>query len=362
MAELFGNFEINRVPRWPIMSRLLTASVVLHGLFFVAVVYVPKLQSLFRVAGEFAGIQFVNEDYDKTLIGQRATLVKLEPYQKLYYPPDYFAPNAPVGPDPMLMAQQAPPPPPVFIPRPRPVPRMRARRIPTPAASPTPQPAASPEVAKASASPTPGATPTLDEKARAEAEKKLDEVAGKYNTPRPPTINTKPFADLATKGKEMIEQGSLKLDGTIDVTAEGERNEDGTLNRDTVKLDGFATDAKLEEFARALVNAISESKVLVVLKGAKTVKMSLKLDGQNVSIKIVSEVESEARASEMLNGLGLMLAAGRIAKQGTDEGELYKNLKVDRDGKQFLMTFEMPRDAAGKMIAQMLAKQKPSGD
>ena len=90
MSELFDRFEINRAPRWPLMSRLVALSIVLHGIFLVALVYVPQLSSMLHVAGEFAGIKFVSEDYDQTLVGERATVIQFAPHEKLYYPPDYF--------------------------------------------------------------------------------------------------------------------------------------------------------------------------------------------------------------------------------------------------------------------------------
>ena len=79
MAELFERFEVDRVPRWPLLSRLVALSVVLHGVFFVAAAYVPTLRSLLFVAGTVSGFKIVSEDYDPTLVGRRATIVKLEP-------------------------------------------------------------------------------------------------------------------------------------------------------------------------------------------------------------------------------------------------------------------------------------------
>jgi hypothetical protein len=115
MSELFDRFEVNRAPRWPLMSRLVALSLVLHGVFLVAVVYVPTLRGLLRVATAMSGIEFVSEDYDKSLLGQRATIIKLEPHEKLYYPPDYF--GAPAVEEttqlqPEVVQQAAPPPPP----------------------------------------------------------------------------------------------------------------------------------------------------------------------------------------------------------------------------------------------------------
>src|SRR5215208_5050171 len=127
MGELFDRFEVNRTPRWPLMSRLVALSVVAHGLFLVAVVYVPTVRSMLWVASNVSGIKFVSEDYDPTLIGQRATIVKLEPHEKLYYPPDYFG-AAEVAEttqlDAMVIEQPIPPP----LPPPAPVYRPRRPR------------------------------------------------------------------------------------------------------------------------------------------------------------------------------------------------------------------------------------------
>ncbi|PYS77775.1 MAG: hypothetical protein DMF67_03460 [Acidobacteria bacterium] len=353
MAELFDRFEINRVPRWPLLSRLLALSVVVHGLFIVTVAYVPTLRSLLYVAGAVSGLKLVSEDYDPTLIGQRATIVQLAPHEKLYYPPDYFgAPEVAETSafDPTLVQQAAPPPPQVFYRPPR--------RAYTPRALPTPQPSPSPEVAKANPTPSPAASPTPDEAQRKAEEAEMDRVAKANGIERPPEINTKPFEDIALKGKELIDQGKLDLkNSTLDVTATAERNDDGTLKAETVKIEGLANDENMSLLAQQLITALSQSKVLVVLKGAKDVRIALKLDQQNVAIKVLSELPSEDDANKTANGCALLVALGRKAKQGTNEGELYNSLKFDNDGKQFSMSFEMPKDAAGKMIADMLAKK-----
>jgi outer membrane biosynthesis protein TonB len=351
MSELFDRFEINRAPRWPLMSRLVALSLVLHGLFLVAVVYVPTVRSMLWVASNVSGIKFVSEDYDPTLVGQRATIVKFEPHEKLYYPPDYFgSPEVAETTmlDAMVVQQAVPPPPPAPIYRPR---RPRTPRVVTPA-EPTPTPA---EVA--GATPTPSPAPLTDEEKRAEAE--MDRIAKESGIARPPgNINTKPFEDIAVKGKELFDQGKLNLDSVIDVTATAALNEDGTLKEETVKLDWkTASDQNTADLAQQLITAMSQSKVLVILKGAKDVRISLKLDQQNVKIEVLSDLPNADEAMKTALGCSALVAIGRSAKKGTNEGVLYDNLKFDSDGKQFAMNFEMPKDAAGKMITEMLAKK-----
>jgi hypothetical protein len=352
MSELFDRFEVNRAPRWPLMSRLLALSVVVHGLFLVAVVYIPTLRSMLYVASTVSGISFVSEDYDSTLVGQRATIVKFEPHEKLYYPPDYFgAPEVAETTqfDAMVVQQVAPPPlPPAPVYRPR---RPRTPRVVT-QPEPTPTPA---EVAQATPEPTP--TPLTEEEKRAEAE--MDRIAKENGIARPPgNINTKPFEDIAVEGKKLFDQGKLNFNSAIEVTATGEVNEDGTLKPETVKLNWVtASDENTAALAQQLVMAMSQSKVLVILKGAQNVTISLKLDQQNIKIGVMSDLPTEEEAMKTALGCSALVAIGRTAKKGTNEGILYENLKFDNQGKQFAMNFEMPKDAAGQMIKEMLAKK-----
>lgn len=346
MAELFDRFEINRAPRWPMLSRLLALSVVLHGLFLVAVVYVPTLRGILAVASDVSGLRLVSKDYDPTLLGQRATIIKLPPHEKLFYPPDYFgapevAETAPY--EPALVQQSAPPP--VYYRPPR--------RAYTPRTLTTPTP--TPELAKATPTPTPSAE---DEKKKAE-EAELDRIAKENGVERPPEVNTKPFEDIAQRGKELIDQGKLDLkNSTLDVTATAERDDDGTFKQESVNIKwNSASDANTADLAQQLVSAFSQSKVLSTLKGAKGVQMALKLDQQNVSVKLASEFPSDDAASKYAITYALFVVAERNHKKGTEEGELFNNLKVSTDGKQLVLTFEMTKDAAGKLITDMLAKK-----
>ena len=118
-----------------------------------------------------------------------------------------------------------------------------------------------------------------------------------------------------------------------------------------------ASDENTAALAQQLVTAMSQSKVLVVLKGAKDVRISLKLDQQTVKIAVASELPTETDAMNTAIGCSALVAVGKKVKQGTNEGILYENLKFDSAGKQFSMNFEMPKDAAGKMITEMLAKK-----
>lgn len=348
MAELFERVEVNRAPRWPLMTRLVALSVVVHGLFLLAVVYVPTLRNILHVAGTMSGIQFVSEDYDRTLLGQRATIVQLGPHEKLLYPPDYF--GAPAVEEttllqPVVVQQAAPPPP-------RPMPVYRPRRVRTPRPQPLATPTPEAEVAQATPSPTPD--PEQEKKADAE----MEQTAKQLGVDMVPKVNTKPFEEIAVSGKALFDEGKLNLSTTIEVTATAERNDNGTLKPETVKLNWVTTsDESTNKLAQELITALSESKVLLVLKGAKEVRLALKLDQENVSVKVISDLPSEDEAKKTADGYATLVGIGRLTKKGTNEGELYNNLNFASEGKQFTMSFEMPKAAAGKMIADMLQKK-----
>jgi hypothetical protein len=345
MAQLFESFEINRVPRWPLMSRLVALSVVAHGLFFVAVAYVPKLQSLFAVAGSLAGIKVVDQDYDKTLIGQRATLIRVgEPYEKLYYPTDYFgAPPLDPALDPMLVQNVSappPPPPPVFRTRPVHVPRP----TPTPSPEPSPSPAASPSPEVASQ--------TEEEKKQAEEE--LNKIAKENNVERPPgenEMNVRPLKDVLERAKQMLAEGKLDLKDTIEVTVEADRKADGSLENVVFKDPKGDPDAYT--LAQEFVTALSASKALVFLKDTRHMVMALKLDQQDVFVSVTTEADTELRAAQMSLGYGTMIAIVRRNKKGTDEGQIFDNMQVSSDGKQVLMKFQMSRDVAAAMLSKV---------
>lgn len=349
MAELFERVEVNRAPRWPLMTRLVALSVVAHGLFLVAVVYVPTVRSMLSLASSMSGIKFVSEDYDKTLIGQRATVVQFAPHEKLRYPPDYF--GAPAVEEttqlqPQVVQMATPPPPP-------PMPAYRPRPVRVPRARPTPQPSPSPEVAQATPSPTP--TPDDAEKQKAEAEiAKIEKETGVKR----PNINKKPFEDFASEAKKLYDEGKVDLSSGVEVTATGPVMEDGTLDPATTQMKWVSAENENNaKLAQMLLTAISQSKTFANLEGAKVVTMSLKLDDEKISISILSDLPTEADAKTKAEGYAGMVLLARISKGGTNEGELYKGLKFNYEGKQFRMSFELPRDAAGKILGEVLAKQ-----
>src|SRR6266498_4141763 len=90
MAELFANFEVNREPRWPIVSKLLVGSLAAHALAAACVLFVPGVRDAFNLASLISETRFVDKSYERTQIGDDVQLLELAS-NKFHYPEGYFA-------------------------------------------------------------------------------------------------------------------------------------------------------------------------------------------------------------------------------------------------------------------------------
>jgi outer membrane biosynthesis protein TonB len=332
MAELFADVEINRTPRWPRLLRLGIVSFVLHALFFAAFIYVPVLRDAFHIINDVSVAEYVDEDYEKTQILRGAVMVDAS--QKLQYPPGYFDMGKP-KPEPLVVERAMPVPTPRPASRPRPIPTP----TPTPEPSPTPQPAVDPaEVV--------GELPKSDE----ERDKKLDKIAADNNVERPPRINSKPFKDALAKAKKKRDDGKLDLSGSIEIVVTADRNPDGSLRNVVPKV--LKGDPNLVEVALDFVSALSDSHALVFLKDTNSLTMTVKANENTISASVESEVDTEARASQMANAFNVLVWAA--SKSDKDEAIYYKSTSVTSKGKDVIVNFSMPRATASALISKQL--------
>lgn len=361
MAELFTKFEVNKTPWWPRIAHLVGGSCALHLVLAACVLYIPGLRSAFNIAGEFRGAGFVNEDYDKTLIGERAQMIEF-PHERFQYPEGYFSngeqpmqqqlgQNAPI----IVQQYATPRPPPVVH-----MPRYRAPRQVTPrviaTASPSPQPSPSPvDTNKPATSANKDKKP--EEKlspAELEAEKKLDQIAAKNGIKRPKAINKKPFLDWLNDAKKMKDQGEINLDGTIEMIVEAEGiDAQGKLVEP--EINQKTGDPKLAALAKSLVSALSDSGALDFLGGTGHVLLSLSMNETDVTVSITTEMNTEKDANDKANAYSLLLTGASLAKSGGEEAAtIYKNTKVSSSGKQIILSFNMPRQTASDMLKKQL--------
>ena len=360
MAKLFENFELNRTPRWPHLARTLAASVFVHAALFAVVAYVPTVRSMLHIAGMFGGAEYVDEDYSRIDIRERAVMLKLDgPQEKLYYPAGYFnnyagqptAAPAPemIGAEVVQEARNVPPPQP-------------KRRTPEP--TPTPLPTPSPEQEEVAANegsatgePVAGETPA--EAVQPKTDEELDKLAADTKTKRFPKINSKPFKDLLAKGKEMMDAGVIDLKGDISMTIEADRNADGTLaNVEVTKVS--TTDEDLKTLALEFVQALSASRALSALEGTTHLTMEVESNTAQVSATVTTKMESEAMAKEKALGYNGMLFFGGFTKRGKDEEEIFKSTQISAKDNEITLKFAMTREAAAKLLDKQIPKATPA--
>jgi hypothetical protein len=365
MSELFANFEVNKQPRWPIVSKLLAGSLVLHVSLAACVLYVPGLRSAFNLASLIADTRFVDKAYEKTQIGADVQLVELAS-NKFHYPEGYFAPEGqmPVAPlpapgAPAFVSQAQPPavmPEVVLSPSPSPVPNAS----PSPAANSTASP--SQTIAQAKTSPTPAQSPAMTAD---EAQTKLDKTAEENNLslPKENEINKKAMKDFAAYANELRKQGKLDLNQPFEIIIEAELDKDGKLK--DAKFTKKAGDANLVDLFGHMVAALNDSGFLVYLKpvdkdnpGSKVV-FTVKQGDNEVLATVESEASSEESARVLAKGFQLALAIGAQSRAGKDEEALLRNTSAEPVGKKIVFNFTMPRQAVVDLIKKQLA-DKPS--
>lgn len=364
MTDLFANFEINNEPRWPLLARLSTGSLVLHVLFIISVFYVPGVRDTLNIASIFSSAEYVDAEYDKTSIEDQATVIDLA-QEKFQYPEGYFSTNTtdpafdPFGAQVIAEANNVapPPPPPVQqLPTPTPTP------VPSPSATPSPQPTSSPTLPGGAKTGEAVAEASATPKAKEDIDKDLNKIAAANNITRPDegAINKRPLKDWLARANELKVKGELDLSGVIELIIEAELDSQGKLhNPKVVQKTG---DPKLIEITKEFVAALSDSNALYFLKDpqfpeeTRQLRLTVKMDSTEVVARVETEAKTPERAKELATGYNALLLGGQILRSGKDEEVLYKNTKITADGKQLIVNFKMPRADA----AAMLSKQVPA--
>lgn len=170
------------------------------------------------------------------------------------------------------------------------------------------------------------------------------------------SLNVKPLRDVAAEAKELLGQGRLGSYTRVDVTAKGERNYDGTLKPDTVVFNwNTGGDEAATSLAQRLVSALSESRLFVVLEGAKEVSIRFRLDESNAFLSFAADMPSAEHAKRLADVYSALLQIAAVTKNRKIEGELYKSAKFEAAGGRLTFTFEMPKENLSRIIADARA-------
>ncbi len=361
MAELFDKFEVNRDPKWPLLSKLAGASLVLHLALVWVMIYVPAVRNTVNIAALIASTKFVDKDYVATQIDD----VQIISLEKFHYPEGYFALEGPAVNG--YVAKANDPFAPKIISQWRanePDPEASASPSPSPAASPSASPSASPTASPSvSAEVAQSASPSPSPDAQADAQKELEKTAAKINVtlPEENEINKKPLKDLAIKANDLKNQGKLDLNKPFKIVIQAKLGENGKLQN--FKFLDRAGDEVLNDLFTGMVAALNDSGLLVYLSGiskanpGSTIIISVEQGESEVLASLESEVTTPDDARQLAAGLNGMLAAGGLVRAGKDEAKLMKNTSATSDGKKVVVNFSMPRQT----VIDMLKKQVEPG-
>jgi hypothetical protein len=358
MPELFANSEVNGVPRWPILLKLVGGSLVLHATAFALLLYVPAVRDTFKLAALLANTGYVDEAYSKTEIGDDVQMLEL-PNAKFHYPPGYFATETELMLAQALQSQNAAP---IFpaselpLSTPTPTPEVLPSASPSPVASPA-------DTTNATAADTSKPEPKTPE----QAEQELNKIAAENSVVRPNEneVNTRPLKDWLARANALRDEGKLDLSSAVEITIAASLSPDCKIA--DAKVLQKAGDALLTEVAKDMVSAIGDSGMLSFLRDPKKItdptklscdemplQLTVKLDENEISARVETLADSPERASEMAKGYNGLLTIGQFAKRGKDEEVLYRNTKVTADGKQIVVNFSMPRQTASEMLKKQL--------
>jgi hypothetical protein len=354
MSELFEKFEVNREPRWKVLTRLIGASVVLHLVLMALVVYVPALREGLNIGALIANTRFVEKPYEATQFGDDVQLVQLS--DKFRYPDGYFTLEAQIdGKLPPQVAVNDP-----FAPKI--ISQASKERSVDPEASPSPSPAASASPAGspgASGSPSAAiaqASPTASPLTPDEAQKQLDKTAAENDLPLPAEneINKQVLKDFAKYADELRTQGKLDFNKPFEVVIEAQLDEKGKLK--DPKFKKKEGDENLVELFGKLVVALNDSGFLIYLQPITkdnpnaTVKITVKQGETEVLASVESETSSAQRAESLAKVLNTALYFGAGSRAGHDEEILMKNTNATQDGKRVVVNFSMPRQSVVDML------------
>lgn len=355
MSELFEKFEVNRDPRWKVLTRLLVGSLVLHLVLLWTAVYVPTVRDTLNIAALVASTKFVDKPYEATQIADDVQVVEL-----FRYPDGYFTPDGQVAAElpPAAVPGAADPFAPKIISQASSSPDVEPSPSPSPEASPSvspeasPAPSTSPSAAVAQASPSP-LTPE-------QAQKELEKTAEQNNVPLPDEnqINKKVLKDFAAYANDLKTQGKLDLNKPFEIVIEAELDEKGKLvNPRFTKKDG---DENLVDLFGKLVAALNDSGFLTYLQPISkdnpnaTVKITVKQGEQEVLASVSSEASSPQRAESLAKALNNLLYFGAGSRAGKDEEVIMKNTNATPEGKRVVVNFSMPRQSVVDMIKKQL--------
>ncbi|HEY8461939.1 MAG TPA: hypothetical protein VIM99_16230, partial [Blastocatellia bacterium] len=169
-------------------------------------------------------------------------------------------------------------------------------------------------------------------------------------------INTKPIKDQIQKLYQAKQDGILNIpDGKFKVGVEGSVNPDGTLANYHVHISSGIPE--IDESARAILAAVSESRALGPLSTLTSITMVLEID-QNAQLIVTGFTSNESDAINLKNLADVALFAARLRKADDQAAMvMLNNLKVKRTGTRIDAVISVSREMAKETLAKTMDKK-----
>lgn len=205
---------------------------------------------------------------------------------------------------------------------------------------------------------------------------KLDSDATADNKdPKQPNISSDPVTDfkpnkkplqdladdiLAKRADKQSKQSNLDLTKSFKVKMSGVLTEEGKLDPKKsgyVKLkDEEQGDQEMVDIAKAAIEAINNSGLFYYLKtlGVDKVDFTLIQDDKQIYAVISSSQKDENKAKSISSGFNNLLSIAKLAVKEEEVKTLLNSAKVEPQGKNFVLNFNIDKPTAQKMIEKKL--------
>lgn len=219
-----------------------------------------------------------------------------------------------------------------------------------------------------------GAETAKKEKEEAEKEAKKEESKQPDISSLPVAeeiINKKPLQDFGDGVLDKVTAKKVDLNKNFTVVMQGGITKDGKFDQKKskyVKTDG---DEDMVNVAKDAIEAIGDSGLLTYLQklGVENINFTLVQDDKQIYAIITSDQKSESKAKSISSGLNTAISLGKATVKEQDTLALLNAAKVESQGKNFVLNFNLEKPIAQELINRQLIKaqakrqeqQQPNG-
>ncbi|HEX8287605.1 MAG TPA: hypothetical protein VF556_06415 [Pyrinomonadaceae bacterium] len=185
-------------------------------------------------------------------------------------------------------------------------------------------------------------------------------------------INKKPLQDFGDDVLDKVTAKKVDLTKPFTVVMQGAITKDGKFDPkksrwDTKKESG---DEEMKNVAKSAVEAIGDSGLLTYLQrlGVENISFTLVQDEKQIYAVITSDQKSENKAKLVSSGLNNLLSIGKPTIKEADTLTLLNAAKIEAQGKNFVLNFNLDKPIAQDLINRQLQKaqakreqQQPNG-